>query len=219
MIPAAEVLQRTARRYRRCDRFSRFYVASKLRMDPVHAALLALAAEMGFGQVLDAGCGRGQVGVALLEAGLADSVLALDQDAGALSQLRHAAAGLALRAEQADLTAGAALPDADTVLLVDVLYQLETPDQLALVARAAQAARRAVIIRASDPAPGWRSALSAVLERLGRNRWPTFGSRSNPLPLPQLRAALAAGGYAVRSVPCAQGTPLAGVLLVGTRAG
>ena len=43
MTPA-DALRRTALRYRRCDRFTRHYVASKLRMDPVHPAVLALAA-------------------------------------------------------------------------------------------------------------------------------------------------------------------------------
>ena len=215
MTPAADALRRTALRYRSCDRFTRHYVASKLRMDPVHAAVLALAAQAPFGQVADIGSGRGQLGVALLEAGLADAVLALDHDANALAQLQHAAAGLALQTEQVDLSTTGPTQPADTVLLIDVLYQLQTGPQLALLRRAAQVARHRVIIRANDPARGWRSRLSTTLERLGRAWWPTFGARSNPLPPAQLAETLAGLGFTVRTRPCAEGTLLAGVLIVG----
>ena len=213
------VLSRTARRYEVCDRFTRHYVASKLRMDPVHEAVLALALVAPFGGVLDLGCGRGQAGVALLEAGHATSVLALDQSAAVLRQLDLAATGLALRTQCVDLAEWHDGEPADTVLLIDVLYQFESDAQIALLRRAARVAHRAIIVRASDPARGWRSFLSACLERLGRHWWPTFGIRSNPLPPALLAETLAGCGFRVRSMPCAQGTPLAGVLLVGERVG
>ena len=210
-------LRRTARRYRGCDRFTRVYVACKLRMDPVHAALLALGQAAPFGEVIDVGCGRGQVGVALLEAGLAQSVLGLDRDLAALAQLRLAASGLALRAEHGDLAVRHALAGADTMLLIDVLYQLPTEVQLTVLRHAAAAARRRLIIRTADPAAGWRSAVSTGLERLGRRVWPTFGERVNPLPLVRLRMVLEGYGFSVAQTPCAQGTPLANVLLVASR--
>lgn len=184
-------------------------------MDPVHAAVLALGEAAPFGTVIDFGCGRGQVAVALLEAGAADSVRAFDHDAGALAQLRLAAAGLPLEAEAADLARPVAVGMADTVLLIDVLYQLASAPQMDLLRRAAGLARRTVVIRATDPAAGWRSALSATLERVGRRVWPTFGERANPLPVAHLVDALAGCGFAVSVTPCAQGTPLAGVLIVG----
>ncbi len=212
----ADALRRTTERYRRCGKFTRHYVASKLRMDPVNAAILALPAAP-FGRVMDVGSGRGQLGVLLLEAGLASSVLALDQDANALGHLAHAAAGLPVRTGCVDLAAWEPEEDADTVLLIDVLYQLATEPQLALLRRAAGAARRTVVIRASDPARGWRNGLSKVLERLGRGWWPTFGKRHNALPPAVLAETLAACGFAVKTVPCRQGTPLAGVLLIGER--
>lgn len=182
-------------------------------MDPVHTALLAMP---GLGRVIDAGCGRGQVGVALLEAGHATAVVAIDKDANALAQLEHAAAGLAVRTRHADLASwGGEI--ADTVLLIDVLYQFATEQQLAVLRHAAGVAGQTVIIRASDPARGWRSMVSALLERLGRDWWPTFGARSNPLPIGRLTQTLAECGFQVSTRPCAEGTPLAGMLLVGTR--
>ena len=65
--------------------------------------ILALAAKEEFGDVVDIGCGRGQLGVALLEAGLAQSVAALDRHAGHVQQARRAATGLAFRAIVQDL--------------------------------------------------------------------------------------------------------------------
>ena len=218
-MPHTDALRRTAARYRSCDKFTRYYVASKLRMDPVHEAVLTLAAQTPFGRVLDLGSGRGQLGVALLEAGLATSVLALDQDAAALAQLAHAAAGLPLRTQRADLAAWQPSEDAHTVLLTDVLYQFPTGQQLALLLQAAACARHAVIIRASDPARGWRSVLSTVLERLGRGWWPTFGARHNALPPARLAEALTGCGFQVATQACADATPLAGVLLVARRRG
>ena len=212
-------LRRAARRYRLCDRFTRHYVASKLRMDPVNAAMLALAAQAPFGRVADLGSGRGQLGVLLLEAGLAETVLAIDHDAHALAQLQGAATGLPLRTDRMDLAVTAPTEPADTVLLIDVLYQLPMAPQLTLLRAAAAIARCRVIIRATDPALGWRSRLSAILERLGRGWWPTFGQRASPLPIPDLARVLQGCGYEVRITPCADGTPLAGVLLIGQRAG
>ena len=183
-------------------------------MDPVVLAVLTLAGTTPFGDVVELGCGRGQLSMALLEAGLARSVLGLDRDAAALDQLRWAAEGLDLRAMLADLTQQAAIPEADTILLIDVLYQLPTATQLDVLRSAAGCARRTLVIRTTDPAAGWRSAVSRTLERLGRGIWPTFGERINPLPLAQLAAVLEERGFAVEQARCAKGTPLAGVLLV-----
>ncbi len=186
-------------------------------MDPVHRAVLALAAAAPFGRVMDVGSGRGQLGVALLEAGLATEVLALDQDANALAQLDRAAEGLPLRTRRADLAVAAFEETADTVLLVDVLYQLPTGPQLDLLRRAADATRRTVVIRATDPARGWRTALSRMLERFGRHWWPTFGTQFNALEPGRLAEVLAQCGFRARWAPCDRGTPLAGILLIADR--
>ena len=61
------VLDQVAQRYAHGSRFTQRYTASKLRKDPVHRVLLERAVSDGFGQVLDLGCGRGQLALALLE--------------------------------------------------------------------------------------------------------------------------------------------------------
>ena len=216
--PAGDALAETARRYRACPRFTRHYVASKLRRDPVHRAVLALAASAGgFGDVVDLGCGRGQLGVALLTAGLARSVAGVDRAGPALDDARRAASGLSFEARQADLADAPQVPDCDTVLLVDVLYQLGAGPALRLLRAAAGAARERVLVRTLDPARGWRSRLARGLERAGQGWWPHAGRRVEPLPVPLVLAALRDAGFEADAVPCWEGTPFANVLIVARR--
>jgi hypothetical protein len=67
-----DVTGRVAARYATASKWSRNFVRGKLLTDPATPAVLRLAHETGgFGEVADLGCGRGQVGLALLLAGLA----------------------------------------------------------------------------------------------------------------------------------------------------
>jgi len=210
--PAA-LLAEVSRRYAAASRFTRHYVRVKLRRDPATAAILGLAGAEGFGHVADLGCGRGQLALALLLGGAAARVTGLDGNAAHLAEARQAAAGLAARFAVADLLT-AELPDCDTVLLVDVLYQLPEAAQMALLARAAAAARRRIVIRAFDPARGWRSRFGLVMEAA---HWPLYGARIRPLPLGTLAAPLAEAGFQVTVRPCWSGTPLPNVLMLAER--
>jgi SAM-dependent methyltransferase len=212
----AEARPRAARRYRGCARFDRFYVAGKLRHDPIYADVLAQAGD-GFGHVLDAGCGHGQLGVLLLEAGAAETVLGLDWNATHLDQAQQAARGLRFRVERRDLEQAADLPAADTVFLIDVLYQLDTPAQDALLLSACRSARSRVVVRAPDIAAGARSAITRGLEVLGRRVWPHAGARVNPRPIGDLIGTMAAAGFAVTEARCWRGTPFSNRLLIGRR--
>ena len=214
----AATFERVTRRYRDCGRFARGYVGGKLRHDPVHRDVLALAADEAFGDVVDIGCGRGQLAVALLEAGVASSVLGLDRNAGHLRQACRAESGLAFAAALRDLTEARHVPEASTVLLVDVLYQLEAGVQLALVRTAARAARQRILIRALDPDCGMRSALTIGLERLMRRVSPHSGKHVDVVPVATLTETLSEAGFAVSITPCWQGTPFANVLIIGRRA-
>src|SRR5262249_37797674 len=151
------------------------YVAAKLSRDPVHREILTLAGAESFGDVVDIGCGRGQLGVALLEAGLARSVVGLDCHDGHLRQARAAATGLAFTAMTRDLARCQEVPTAATVLLIDVLYQLEPAVQAALLRAALRAARERIIIRAPDPGRGLRGRLTIWVEQLMRGVSPHSG--------------------------------------------
>jgi len=206
---------RVARRYRDCGRFAGHYVAAKLHHDPVHRDLLALAASERFGDVVDIGCGRGQLGTALLEAGLARSVLGLDCHAGHLRQARRAATGLGFSAVLQDLAECQQVPPAATVLLIDVLYQLEPRVQMALLQAAIRAARERIIIRTLDPDRGLRSSLTVWLEKLMRGVSPHSGKHVAAQPVPCIVRSLDEAGVAASIVPCWRGTPFANVLIIG----
>jgi SAM-dependent methyltransferase len=223
MQPAAPsdlstVIAAVAARYAGAPRYSRHYVASKLKRDPATAAILALAARPGgFGVVADLGCGRGQLGLALLLAGGARSVLGLDRHGPALRAAEAAGAGLPARFTAADLAQGR-LPSCDTVLLVDVLYQLPEADQRDLLRRATEAARRRLVIRAFDPDAGWRSRVGHAMEWLNRAlRGDARRAAIRPLPLPALRTLLEGQGFRTSITPCWGNTPLPNVLLLAER--
>lgn len=213
----AELFRRVARRYRGSGRFARSYVASKLKHDPVNATLLTRAAKQPFGTVLDLGCGRGQLGIALLEMGAAHAVHAMDRNPSLLRQARQAASGLAFHTEQRDLTNPGALPEVETVLLIDLLYQLDQSAQNRLMAAVARSARQRILIRTADPYRGLRSVITYTLEVFARPIWPHSGECVNAPPPAMITRLLQASGFSVRQEPCWEGTPFANVLLQAER--
>ncbi|WP_431271134.1 methyltransferase domain-containing protein [Dankookia sp. P2] len=213
--PLRRLADRVAGRYAGASRFAQGFVRGKLRGDPATAAVLRLAAAAPFGRVVDLGCGRGQLGLALLLEGLAEQLTGLDRDAAKIAEAGAAATGLPARFAVADL-ATAPVPDCDTLLIIDVLLQMPEAAQHALLARMVAAARRRILIRAFDPDCGWRARVGFAMERMGR-RVRGDQVEIRPLPVPLLEARLAAAGFAVRVVPCWAGTPLPNVLLIAER--
>jgi SAM-dependent methyltransferase len=205
-----------AARYAGASRYARNFVRGKLLTDPATPAILRLARQAGgFGVVADLGCGRGQVGLALLTAGLAQAVQGLDLDPGKIADARRAAAGLPADFAVADL-GRAAVPDCDTALIFDVLLQMPEAAQRGLIARMATAARRRIVIRAFDPDCGWRAGLGSAMEEAGR-RLRRDGSAFRPLPLAELAAPLRAQGFRTSVTPCWGWTPLPNVMLLAER--
>jgi SAM-dependent methyltransferase len=210
-----DLRQRIEGRYRGCGRFARDYVHWKLRLDPVIPTVLTLANRERFGRVADLGCGRGQLGLALIEAGLVDGVTGLDWDGRLLADAR-AAAGPHATFLEADLRT-APVPEVDTVLLIDLLYLLEAEVQLDLLRRAAAAARERLVVRAFDPERGWRSVVGRLSEA---SIWLAGLYGRTPvrlLPLRTLAAALDRTGFTCTVEPCWGVMPLPNVLLVARR--
>lgn len=209
-----DLRRRVTARY--ADRFARGYVRSKLRRDPVQAAVLSLAAAEPMGTIVDLGCGRGQLALSLLDSGLADSVTGIDWDERLLSAAEQAADGLPATFIRDDLR-NAAVPAADTVMIIDVLVQMPVDAQLAVLRRMAAAARRRIIIRAFDPNRGWRSRVGLAMEG---GLW-AFGAYRRasirPLPIETIIGLLAEAGFDARVAPCWQGTPLPNVLITAGR--
>ncbi|MBS0561250.1 MAG: class I SAM-dependent methyltransferase [Proteobacteria bacterium] len=199
----------------------RGFVGGKLRRDPLAAMLLRLAEAEGFGHALDLGCGRGHWGLFLLAAGAAGRVTGIDRNAAHLAQASDAAAAppaLAFAGQRRDLAAEPALPEADTVLLLDVLYQLAPDAQARLLDAAMRAARRRIVIRTADPAQGLRSALTAAYERVALVVSPHSGDRVAPPDPAHLAARLRRAGFATAALPCWRGTPFANLVLDARRA-
>jgi 2-polyprenyl-3-methyl-5-hydroxy-6-metoxy-1,4-benzoquinol methylase len=213
----APVFARVARRYRLCGRSTYGYVKRKLTYDPVHRDVLTLAAEENFGDVLDIGCGRGQLGIALLEAGLASSVQGMDRRARHLVQARDAAGDLPYCVLAQDLRLPHDTPQATTVLLIDVLYQLADEAQHAVLCTVCCSARERIIIRTLDPDRGVRSLLTLGLEHLMRTVSSYCGARVNPWKVTKLLALLTGHGFATSVRPCWDKTPFANVLIIGRR--
>ncbi len=195
------------------------YVRSKLSSDPVAGRVAELAANDGLGVVVDAGCGRGQLGLLLLEQGLATRVSGFDWDAKKVAVGTRAATkepALPASFRVADVTSPVD-EEADTALLIDVLHYLTDEQQDAALRGLARKARRLVVIREVDPGRGWRSALTRLAERLTTGLGYNKGARVNPRPIGELARVLEEEGFAVEVTPCWNGTPFANVLVVGHR--
>jgi len=215
-LPDDRLIEAAAARYAGASRFTRGYVGSKLRRDPSTAAILALARGAGgLGHLADLGCGRGQLALLLLLSGAAARVTGMDYEEAKVAEARAAGAGLPADFTRADLVS-AAVPDCDTALMVDVLYQLPEAAQAPLLDRMARAARRRVVLRLFDPDRGWRSAFGMAMERAGR-AIRRDGAAVRPMPVPAVAARLEGMGFRCAASPCWAGTPLPNVLLVAER--
>lgn len=207
-----ELSLRIAARYAQNSRAMRGYVAGKLRSDPVASCVLEIGKGSPLGAVADVGCGRGQLGVLLLEAGVATSVAGWDWDEEKIAAATRAARGLDAHFEQGDVRTHA-ISECDTVLLVDVLHYLSPADQDALLARAAAAARTHIFVRELDPDRGWRSAVTRLQESITTGFGYNKGEKLVFRTIAALTAPLVRAGWCTSVVPAWGSTPFSNVLV------
>ena len=207
-------IDRTIARYAAAPRGDRFYVAAKLRSDPVVERLAAQGGD--FGEVLDVATGRGQLALFLVDAGRAERVVGFDWDERKIA-LAARAAGDQGRFETRDLKTDE-LPSADTVLLIDVLHYLPRADQDALLARAAAALRPGgrLIVRELDPGRGIRSRFAALAERIATRTRYNRGATLEFRAVPEIIAELERSGLGCR-VDEGPSSPLPNVMIVAER--
>lgn len=208
--------ERTARRYRNAKLFDRKYVEGKLWFDPVLPLLAELGLELG--RVLDAGAGRGQLGLCLLELGQARTLTGFDLDARKIDVARRAAAGAATF-DIAHLT-DAELTGFDTLLLVDVLHYLGSDDQDALLERAAGALEPGgrLLVRDTDAARRRSGLFTRLSERLAMvTGWHRGDRQLCFRPLAALVARLEASGLRCQVLDASRGTPFSNALIVAER--
>lgn len=167
----AELLEsaipRVVRRYAAAHRRDRIYVRIKLNTDPATSILAGIEqADV----VLDAGCGRGQFGLLLRELGSARLLSGLDWDERRINAARSAARAQESFAVRSLL--GAPWPDADLVLVLDVLHYLPVDEQDAALEHAIRATRPGgrILIRLLETRHWLTRALEALAVRLGLYR-------------------------------------------------
>jgi SAM-dependent methyltransferase len=211
-------ITRTAERYARAgkSRSTYHYVRGKLRGDP---STLAVARLAPLGDVLDLGCGRGQLAVLLLESRAATTVRGCDWDDEKVAIANRAASGLSGEFAKGDVrTADAAA--ADTVLLIDVLHYFDRDTQDALLIRAAGFVKPGgrLVLRDADTGRGWRSMMTRIEEgfftaiKFNRGERVLFRDVTREL-VPLLETQ----GMSCSVVPCWGTTPFSNVLLLATR--
>jgi trans-aconitate methyltransferase len=192
------------------------YAKGKLGSDPIAAQLVELGRSRHLGDVLDVGCGRGQMDILLLEAGVATRVLGVDWDEPKLADARVAADGLDATFEKGDVRELVATP-CDTALLIDVLHYLTDKQQIDVLERAASAARTCVVLRELDPDRGWRSATTKMQEAVTTFFGYNVGERVRVLPIASFVAPLERAGFTVRVEPSWGSTPFANVAVIATK--
>lgn len=207
-------ITRTLQRYASAPPPDRVYVRMKLRTDPVVEQLAGL--DGAFGDVVDLAAGRGQIGLFLLELGQAESLSGVDWDERKMEVARRAA-GESARMSAADVRT-APLPDADTILMVDVLHYLKHDEQDALLARASQALRAGgrLIVREVDPHRGLGSRLAIWGERLATRTRYNRGERLEFRSPEEIAKKLTELGLEAR-VERLPGSPLSNALILATR--
>jgi len=170
---------RTLARYVGAPPSARWYLRAKLRTDPALRSIVALPGE--FGRLLDAGCGYGQIALALLELGRARQVTGFDADAGRVA-VAKSAADAAARFDIASLSE-LEFPEADTILFVDSLHYLPVEEQDRILARAAASLTVGgrIVVREVDAGSSLRSTVTEAAERMSailRGHAVDFGFRS-----------------------------------------
>lgn len=192
------------------------YARGKLGSDPICDQLVALGREKNFGDVVDVGCGRGQMAVMLLEAKIATRVVGVDWDESKLEAARDACKGLPATFEKFDVRE-VAPPACDTLLLIDVLHYLTDKQQIDVLDRCMHSARKCVVVRELDPDRGWRSATTRAQEAVTTFLRYNVGERVRVLPIASFTSLLERAGFSVRVEPSWGKTPFSNVAIIATR--
>lgn len=199
------------------------YVRVKLLMDPIAQMIVDLAGDEpdALGAISDVGCGRGQMAVMMLERGRATSAFGVDWDeekVEAASLAAGRAPALPARFEVGDMKE-APIPEADTVLLIDVIHYLALEEQDDVLRRAARAVRPGgrVVVREADTERGWRSAMTLAEELIFTVLRFNRGARVKFRPARTIVAVLEGEGLSCEVEPAWGSTPFSNVLVVGRR--
>lgn len=216
--------------YRQADHFAWRFARGKLGFDPVFRHMLSQGLIPPRARVLDIGCGQGLLAALVLACARVDRER-LWPGHWAPPPLGAQVTGIELMprdVRRAETALGDAarfvcgdmrhtpFPDADTVVILDVLHYISVAEQDAVLTRARRAlpAGGHLLLRIGDAASKrgflasqWVDAVVTFVR--GHRVTPQFGRT-----LAAWVAQLESLGFEVRSQPMSQGTPFANVLLV-----
>ena len=222
-----------ARLYVAAGRHPYYFARGKLGHDPVFPELLSRGIVREDARILDLGCGQGVLGALFLSARelYQSGVWPVSWPAppksirlyGIELQDRVAGWGRSALNGRATLVTGdlrsVALPDADLVVILDVLHYLDPDEQSRVLERIAYSLRGGgtLLLRVGDASAGWRTAFTRVADKLSTlvrgQGWPPHYCR----PVGEWTGLLGRYGFSVVAEPMSAGTPFANVLLVAQR--
>jgi SAM-dependent methyltransferase len=212
--PLDSAIERTIARYRGAPRGDRIYVAAKLRSDPIVSALATLQGTLG--TIVDVGAGRGQLSLLLLEMGRAADAVGFDWDARKIGVARAAAQGIAefVEGDMRDFR----LPEADTILMADVLHYLAHSEQNALIERAVQSLRAGgrLLVREVEDRSAWRAWITRTADRIAALVGYNKGARLHYPSMQTLTRTLETLGLECARLTAGVGL-LSNVLIVGRK--
>jgi len=223
------LIDAASRPYLAAGRYAYHFARGKLRHDPAFIALLRSGRIPDRARVLDLGCGHAVLASLMLAAqarfdsGLWPSGWAappselqlhgIEADRRAAQRARIAL-GHRVAIHAADLC-DAPLPDADVVVLIDVLHYLGKNAQVSLLERVAQSLRGGglLILRVADTSAGWRFHLGKAADRFGSLLTARPRPRHYHRPLEEWLHLLGVLGFEPGIEPRAAGQSFANVLV------
>ena len=177
------LIDAASRPYLAAGRYAYYFARSKLTHDPVFVSLLRSGRIPDRARILDLGCGHAVLASLLLAAHkkLEDGLWPADWKRPPSGLQLHGIESLRATARRAQITLGerasillgdlrdASLPDADVVVLIDVLHYLILDDQIALLRRIAHCLRGGgvLVLRVADTNAGWRFRAGMAADMLG----------------------------------------------------
>jgi uncharacterized protein (DUF2062 family)/trans-aconitate methyltransferase len=227
------LLEESACNYLKPGMFHWEFVRGKLRHDPIYFNLLRQGLLPSDGKLLDLGCGRGIVFSMVLGAreqwakgkypeGWAPPPPCLTFH-GIEGRPKVAEAAREALEGRAEIETGdirtADYPQADAILLLDVLHYLPAADQEAVLSKSVSALRPGgvLLLREANAAGGWRFTATRAQERFSallRRHW---GQRFRYRSAAEWGELLKGLGLTVDAQPMGMGTPYANVLLAGRK--
>lgn len=229
----AQLVTAAAAPYRPAGRFAWHFAQGKLAGDPAFAGLLARGLIPDGARLLDVGCGQGLL-LAWLHAAREQCEQGAWPESWPPAPRIAAYRGIELMApdaqraraalgDQADIVTGdmrsADLGTPDTVVILDVLHYISHAEQTDLLARvhAALPGGGKLLLRIGDAEGGARFRfglwVDGVVALARGHGWVRFHSRS----LGEWLVVLESLGFAVESMPMAEGTPFANTLLIARK--